>query len=64
MLEILERVGLANSVIKFQRKFGFGKLKHFAAALTHNHTDHIFLTPDPQTLSAWDKKLAETSQAL
>jgi hypothetical protein len=63
MLEILERVGLTNTVSKFRRKFGFGKLKNLAAVFTHNHSDHIFLTPDPQTLNAWEKKLAETSQA-
>jgi hypothetical protein len=64
MLKILERLGLISAYSKFQRKFGIRKLKNFATIFTHNHSDHIFLTPDPQTLSVWEMKLAETSRAV
>jgi hypothetical protein len=64
MLQILERLRLTNTISKLQRTIGIGKLKNLATVFSHNHFDHIFLTPDPQTLSAWEMKLAEISQAV
>jgi hypothetical protein len=63
MIQILERLRLTNTIYKLQRKIGIRKLKNLASVFSHNHFDHIFLTPDPQTLIVWEKKLAKTSQA-